>query len=345
LKEWEPGQFAAVVAHMERRHGLKTLLIGSRPEQPLLAEVRRRAAIEGASPGVWVGEPSDLTTLVGLIAQARLFVGNDTGPMHLAAAVGLPVVARFGGGHWRAGAPEPRFQPLAPRAIVLTRALECFGCGWECWLGHAACMSLVSLADVVEAVDRLLASGPPERRVVPGPPLPEAAALLVRQGARAWRAQAQRLRDIEANGEARLAQIVELAARLAEREADRASHLTQIQDLAAIVHDLEIDREERMRAVGELTSRLGAAEIEVHDRTARVSELTTRVAEIEADRAARVSELTASVAEIEADRAARLDQILTLNAMVQELRARLAELDRTLTVRVSRRLGLIRTAR
>ena len=53
-------------------------------------------AVESASEGTAQGVASSLTELIALTRRARLFIGGDTGPMHLAAALGIPVVAIFG---------------------------------------------------------------------------------------------------------------------------------------------------------------------------------------------------------------------------------------------------------
>ena len=53
-------------------------------------------AVESASGGTAQGIACSLTELIALTRRARLFIGGDTGPMHLAAALGIPVVAIFG---------------------------------------------------------------------------------------------------------------------------------------------------------------------------------------------------------------------------------------------------------
>ena len=102
---------------------------------------------------------------LGLIAQSRAYVGNDSGPMHCAGALDVPVVARFGGGHW------PRFLPLAARAFTATQKLPCFGCAWQCWLDHPACLSGVETQTILDGFEWLVSGSAAERRVDEGRPL------------------------------------------------------------------------------------------------------------------------------------------------------------------------------
>ncbi|MEY2880364.1 MAG: hypothetical protein RLZZ15_2744, partial [Verrucomicrobiota bacterium] len=83
-------------------------------------------------------------------AHAALFLGNDTGALHLAAALDVPVVAVFGGGTW------PRFTPAARRGVALVQPLPCFGCGWDCAFGDAPCLGGITVADATAALDAAL---------------------------------------------------------------------------------------------------------------------------------------------------------------------------------------------
>ena len=149
LKTWPAERFGAVVRHVHAQHGVRTILVGHESERAHLANV---AAAAGGEPVIWVGKQGTLPQLAALISGATVYVGNDTGAMHLAAALDIPVVAVFGGGTW------PRFVPAAKRSVSVVQPLPCFGCGWDCAFGDAPCLGGIAVEEVTEAVDRLLAN-------------------------------------------------------------------------------------------------------------------------------------------------------------------------------------------
>ena len=88
-KQW-PAERYGQVAKQLAENGLKSL-INVGPGEEDLAD-----ALKAASGGTAETFTGSLTQLIALTRRARLFIGGDTGPMHLAAALGVPVVAIFG---------------------------------------------------------------------------------------------------------------------------------------------------------------------------------------------------------------------------------------------------------
>jgi len=105
-KQW-PAERYGQVARQLAEDGLKSLINFGPGEEPL------RQAVESASQGTAKGVACSLTELIALTRRARLFIGGDTGPMHLAAALGIPVVAIFGPTN------PARNGPFGTRSIVL----------------------------------------------------------------------------------------------------------------------------------------------------------------------------------------------------------------------------------
>jgi heptosyltransferase-1 len=105
-KQW-PAERYGEVARRLAEDGVKSLINFGPGEEPLMQ------AVESASKDVAKGVASSLTELVALTRRARLFIGGDTGPMHLAAALGIPVVAIFGPTN------PARNGPFGTRSIVL----------------------------------------------------------------------------------------------------------------------------------------------------------------------------------------------------------------------------------
>jgi ADP-heptose:LPS heptosyltransferase len=151
LKAWPAERYGRISAWLANEKGLPTLVMGHASESSIIDAVVAAARASGGDVKAWRGEDEDLETMVALLASASLYVGNDTGAMHIAAAAGVPVVAVFGGGHW------PRFLPVARRGAVHTRMLPCFGCGWkDCIFFDGPCVHRVEEDAVRASVARLL---------------------------------------------------------------------------------------------------------------------------------------------------------------------------------------------
>jgi heptosyltransferase-1 len=105
-KRW-PAERYGQVARRLAEEGVKSLINFGPGEEPLMR------AVESASEGTAQGIACSLTELIALTRRARIFIGGDTGPMHLAAALGIPVVAIFGPTN------PARNGPFGTRSIVL----------------------------------------------------------------------------------------------------------------------------------------------------------------------------------------------------------------------------------
>lgn len=154
MKAWQPAKFAETIAWLQREHGLKVLLLGHRSEAAIVEETAALAARAGApKPPVWLSQDGEIPLMAALLATAKFYLGNDTGPMHVSAGVGIPVVGIFGGGFW------PRFKPVGRQVVSVVQPLPCFACSWDCHFGDAPCVKTLAVADVQAAVTRLLAAG------------------------------------------------------------------------------------------------------------------------------------------------------------------------------------------
>ena len=82
---------------------------------------RARSVVSEAGAGVRLAPPTNLLELASLLGAASIVIGGDTGPVHLAASLGVPTLALFLASDWR------RNGPLGPRTAVLTGAQEAGG--------------------------------------------------------------------------------------------------------------------------------------------------------------------------------------------------------------------------
>ncbi len=177
VRNWAVERWAAVLATWAKEFDRRFLLIGHSGELETAQRVREAMGEAGARAEEWFGEGNgSLDVLVGLLAHARGYVGRDTGPMHLAAALELPVLAVFGGGTW------PRFLPATDRSVSISVGVPCAGCGWICHLQDSYCIKEVPTGEVLEAARALERGEVSERRVRLLTPDPSLLARVGREG-------------------------------------------------------------------------------------------------------------------------------------------------------------------
>lgn len=139
-KRWLPERFADTADRLAASHGLRTVIVGAPGEESLgraIAEAMRTKAI------VMSGRTS-IRELMAIISRCRAFVTNDTGPMHIAAAFGVPVVSVFGPTDARSTA------PFGSDHRIVREPVDCAPCLLrECPIDHR-CMTGVSVDRVYE---------------------------------------------------------------------------------------------------------------------------------------------------------------------------------------------------
>lgn len=149
-KRWFPERYAEVADRLIESLGCRIALIGSASEIALAERVRQGMRHR---PAVLTGK-TDLPTLMGLIATCSLFISNDSGPMHLAAALGVRQVSLFG------STDEIATGPFNPRAVVIHKHVECSPCLLrECPL-DLRCFDRIRAEEVASAAEDLLKHGP-----------------------------------------------------------------------------------------------------------------------------------------------------------------------------------------
>ena len=150
-KEWPPVRYAALIDFLTEEGGAECMLVGAPSEHGLCAQV---AATTRSNPLVAAGETS-VGELIALLSMCRGFVGNDSGAMHLAAALSIPTVGIFGSTD-----PE-RTGPGGPRAGVIYHRLECSPClARTCRFGHYNCLREITPAEVARQLVTLGAFRP-----------------------------------------------------------------------------------------------------------------------------------------------------------------------------------------
>ncbi len=147
-KRWPTESFATLAKHL-RSQGHAVWVLGSSRDQSM------GRAIAAAARGVTdlCGRTS-LPEVADLLSAVSLAVTNDSGLMHLAAAVGTPLVCLYGSSSMEYTPPGTR------RAVLLSLHLDCSPCfARECPLGHLNCLRQLTVATVMEAVQQQLSAG------------------------------------------------------------------------------------------------------------------------------------------------------------------------------------------
>lgn len=152
-KQWPPARMAEVMARLVRDCDVTCVVVGAGHDRPAVREIEswlQSHAPETRSRVLDFAGRTDLGGLVGLASMCRVFVSNDSGAMHVAAAVGRPVVAMFGPTNERATRPIGDGE-------VLTADVFCRPCHLrDCPIDHR-CMKRIGVDAVFDAVSRHLA--------------------------------------------------------------------------------------------------------------------------------------------------------------------------------------------
>jgi heptosyltransferase I len=142
-KQWPPVRFGAVAASVRDACGLRSLVVWGPGEEGLAARV-----VETSRGAAEMAPPTRMLDLFGLARHARVAVGGDTGPMHIASAMGTPVVALFGPTR------AERNGPWSAADIVVSRTADC-ACLYARRCRRAQpCIEEIAVDEVVVAVRR-----------------------------------------------------------------------------------------------------------------------------------------------------------------------------------------------
>jgi ADP-heptose:LPS heptosyltransferase len=166
VKQWDPERFAAVADALIKERGATIVLTGS-PEDAALVE-RVRASLDPAHV-VDASAGLDLLSVAAVLESCDLMVTGDTGPMHIAAAVGTPIVAIFG------PSDPARYAPRGPLDRVVRVDLPCAPCNRirlppaRCTGRIPECLASITPHQVLDAarvvLDASATGSPRERRV------------------------------------------------------------------------------------------------------------------------------------------------------------------------------------
>ncbi len=147
-KQWPAAHYAALARHFVLQ-GMQVWLFGSARDAGVASQI---SALAGDTGIVNLCGQTTLGNAIDLLAEASVVVSNDSGLMHVAAALARPLAVVY-------GSTSPAFTPpLAQRVEILSLQLDCSPCfKRECPLQHLNCLRLLSPQQVIAAVTRLVA--------------------------------------------------------------------------------------------------------------------------------------------------------------------------------------------
>ncbi len=147
FKAWPPERFAELADRLTSQYGCQVLIGGSDQDDDLAQQIRQMAK----SRSIIMAGRTTIKQFAAIAKKSALFVGSDSGAMHVATAVGTPVVALFGPSN------PAEWGPRGGAAEVIYKGLDCRTCFHPtCLRGEQNCMQLITIDEVIMAAARLL---------------------------------------------------------------------------------------------------------------------------------------------------------------------------------------------
>ena len=142
-KRWPPQYFAALASSLRRELGAMCVLLGRSEDR----DDSDRAKSAGTIDGIDLIGQTDLLMLMGVLSHCSALVANDSGALHLAAALGVPVTAIYGPTDERYSLPLSSLEPAGHRVRAISHDVFCRPCGLrDCPIDHR-CMKRITPSD------------------------------------------------------------------------------------------------------------------------------------------------------------------------------------------------------
>ena len=148
-KRWYPERFAEVAAHFKEQFDI--IIFGGPNEVEMAQDIQNHLEKLGVTNFINLAGKTTIEELCATIGGCSLFITNDSGPMHVAAAYQVPTVAIFGPTRYKETS-----QWMNEKSIIVRHEMECSPCmKRECPLKHHECMTTITASEVIEAVKSL----------------------------------------------------------------------------------------------------------------------------------------------------------------------------------------------
>lgn len=145
-QRWLTDRFAKLADRLIERYHVKIILLGGPKELELINLMKKNMQ---NTPIIFLNQP--VRNLLGLIQSCRLLICNNSGPLHLATALGIPTVSFMG------PTIPKRWWPQGKDHVVIRKDLSCMPCNEGfCKLKTQDCMKLITVEEALEAIDKIL---------------------------------------------------------------------------------------------------------------------------------------------------------------------------------------------
>lgn len=144
IKRWKPERYAELSDWLIKQKNAQVIFVGVTDEIPIIEEIQN--LMIGKSTNI--AGKTTIPQLASILKKCKLFIGNDSGPMHLAAAVDSPTIGLYGPGD------PTRFGPVGDKCQTIRKKLDCPPCSDNtCRFGEEGCMSKIQVADVIQIIE------------------------------------------------------------------------------------------------------------------------------------------------------------------------------------------------
>ena len=144
IKRWMPERYAELADWLIARKRAQILFVGVKDEIPIITDIQGLMRAETNN----IAGKTSLTQLASILQTCNVFIGNDSGPMHLAAAVGTRTIGLYGPGD------PTRFGPVGTMCQTIQRKTDCPPCPeTTCRFGEDGCMSAIRVTDVIQTLE------------------------------------------------------------------------------------------------------------------------------------------------------------------------------------------------
>ena len=145
-KRWMPERFAELADWLIDHNQAQILFVGVPDEIPIISQIQ--ASMEQES--INIAGMTTIPQLASILEKSSMFIGNDSGPMHLAAAVGTPTIGIYGPGD------PKRFGPIGEKCNTIQKKRDCSPCKSDiCIFGDEGCMGKIQVKDVIDTIKKL----------------------------------------------------------------------------------------------------------------------------------------------------------------------------------------------